>query len=301
MTNWRSSSDRWAVVTIAHRGVAVRCEQQRLDVERRALAPRRERRRGEQPVELERQLLAVLGWEELVELEHAQLLQRWLLDLADEGRQVEGLLVGPGVLDEIRQEDVLAARQRVGGDADEAEQAGDEPLDLVGDRLGVVGVGNLQRADDVQLGAGARAGRVDREVAGVAQRLDLLRSVAPAGEPVGPRLRLGGGEVVGGLAGGLGLPLVDPRPEGGGVEGGEREAEVGQVALGVDEQGGDPGTQHLLDEHDAEAGLARSGHPDDHPVGGQVRRVEPEVGAGALVRGGVDQAAEVEVSHGAPT
>ena len=301
MTNWRSSSERWAVVTIAHRGVRSAREQQRVDVERRALAPRGERRRGEQAVELEGQLLAILRREELVELEHAQLLQRWLLDLADERRQVERLLVGPGVLDEVGQQDVLAARQRVGGDADEAEQAGHEALDLVGDRLGVVGVGHLQRSDDVQLDARPRSGRVDREVAGVPQRLDLLGPVAPAGETVRPRLGLGGGEVVGRLAGRLGLALVDPRAERGGVEVGEREAEVGQVALRVDEQGRDPGAEHLLDEHDAEAGLARSGHPDDDAVGGQIGGVERQVGAGALVLGGVDQPAEMEVSHDVST
>ena len=62
-----------------------------------------------------------------------------------------------------------------------------------------------------------------------------------------------------------------------------------------------PCAQHLLDEHDAEAGLARSGHADDHPVRRQVRRVEPQIGAGALVLGGVDQPAEVQVSHGSST
>ena len=186
-------------------------------------------------------------------------------------------------------------------DPDEAEQAGHEPLDLVGDRLGVVGRRDLQRSDDVQLDARPGSGGVDREVAGVAQRLDLLGPVAPAGEAVRPRLGLGGGEVVGRLAGGLGLALVDPRAERGGVEVGERQAEVGQVALRVDEQGRDPGAQHLLDEHDAEAGLARAGHPDDDAVGRQISRVDGQLGAGALVLGGVDQAAEVQVSHDAST
>ena len=174
-----------------------RGEQHGVDVEGSAFTPRGERRRREQPVELEGQLLPVLRWEELVELEHAQLLQGWVLDPADQRGQVEGLLVGPGVLDEIGQEDVLTARQRVGGDADESEQAGDEPLDLVGDRLRVVRRRDLQRPDDVQLHAGARSWGVDGQIAGVTQRLDLIRSVPPAGEPSRPCRRLGRGEVVG--------------------------------------------------------------------------------------------------------
>ena len=284
----------------APRGVLGR-EQEGLDVERRALAPRGERWRRQQSVEFERQLLAILRREELVEFEHSELLQGRLLDLADESGQIEGLLVRPGMLDEVRQEDVLAARQRVGSDADEAEQAGHEALDLVGDRLGVVRVGHLQRSDDVELDARPRPRRIDGELAGVAQGRDLIGSVAPPGEPVCPRLGLRCGEVVGRLAGRLGLALVDPRAKGSGVEGREREAQVRQVTLGVDEQGGDPGPEHLLDEDDAQAGLAGSGHPDDHAMRRQVGRFEPEFGVRALVFGGVDQPTEVEVSHGAST
>ena len=55
------------------------------------------------------------------------------------------------LMDQVGQQDVLAARQRIGVDADEAEQAADEALDLVADDLGVAHVGRrLQRADDVQ-------------------------------------------------------------------------------------------------------------------------------------------------------
>ena len=94
---------------------------------------------------------AVLRREELVELEHAELADRRLLDHADERRQVEAAPAGPRVVDEVGQQDVLAARQRVGVDADEAEQPGDEALDLVADDLGVADVGRrLQRADDVR-------------------------------------------------------------------------------------------------------------------------------------------------------
>ena len=151
VTNWRSWSLRWAVVTIAQRGLPSAVCSIDVDVERRPGHPRPERRRGEQAVEPHRQRHAVLRREELVELEHAELADRRLLDHADERRQVEAAAGRPLVEDEVRQQDVLAARQRIGLDADQAEQAGDEALDLVADDLGVGDIGGrLQRADDVE-------------------------------------------------------------------------------------------------------------------------------------------------------
>ena len=82
---------------------------------------------------------------------------------------------------------------------------------------------------------------------------------------------------------------------------GERQAEVGEVALGVDQQHGHAGAQRLLDQHDAETGLARSGHADDHAVGRQTigRRGSGcrRRWIGSLVRRRIDRSAEQEVSH----
>jgi hypothetical protein len=67
--------------------------------------------------------------------------------------------------DQVRQQDVLSAGQRIGGDADQPEQARDISLDLVTEQFGVAGVGRrLQRADDVDRNAGLRPRCVDREV-----------------------------------------------------------------------------------------------------------------------------------------
>ena len=235
VTNWRSSSERWAVVTIAHRGVRSAAKSIVSMSSGMPSPTRRTPGEASRPLSLSARSWRSFRWEELIELEHAQLLERWPLDVADERRQVDRLLIGPRVLDEVGQQDVLPARQRVGGHPDEAEQAGNEALDLVGDRFGVVGRRDLQRSDDVQLDARPRSGGVDREVARVAQRLDLIGPVRPGGEAVRPRLGLGRGEVVGRLSGRFGLALVDPRAERGGIEVGERQAEVGQITLRVHE------------------------------------------------------------------
>ena len=119
-------------------------------------------------------------------------------------------------------------------------------------------------------------------------------------QPARPSFHVGRlllGELVRREAGLLGVALVDPRAEVGRREVGEREAEVGEVALGVDQQAGHAGRQRLLDEHDAEAGLARARHAHDHAVGREVAGSDHRRGAGALVRGRIDQLAEAEVSH----
>ena len=168
--------------------------QHRLDVERRAHRPRRERRRRQQPVELHRQRHAVVGGEELVDVEHAQLADRRRRDHADERHQIQRAALAPGVVDQVRQQDVLAARQRVGGDADQAEQPGDVPLDLVGDHLGVTGVIACILVVAVVAAAGDRAipvavlVRVVGEVPDVGDVLNVVDLVAAEPEPADDRV-----------------------------------------------------------------------------------------------------------------
>ena len=50
--------------------------------------------------------------------------------------------------------------------------------------------------------------------------------------------------------------------------------EVREVALRIDDERGHARQQRLLEQHDAEAGLARPGHADDHAVGREVARGE---------------------------
>ena len=299
VTNWRSSSPRWAVVTIAARGLPVRSAQHRPDVQRRAAHPRGERRRGEQTVEPHGERGAVLGREELVELEHAELADRRGLHPADERRQVGAEALAPRVVDQVGQQDVLAARQRVGVDADEAEQAADEPVDLVADGLRVAHVRRRdERADDVQPDPAARSRRVDRHRRRVAQRAD--RRCRPCPNRRGPwstprpgRRRTRRTDLPALWA----SPGLTHGSKSAGARFGERQAQVGQIALRVDQQHRHAGGQRRLDEHDAEPGLARAGHADDHAVGGQVARRQVDEVIGALVRRRIDAAAHEEVGH----
>jgi len=69
---------------------------------------------------------------------------------------------------------------------------------------------------------------------------------------------------------------VDPGLEGRGIQGLEEEQQVAQVPLGIDREDGDPSAQHLLQEHDREAGLSRPRHAHDEPVGQEVGGIELE-------------------------
>jgi hypothetical protein len=193
---------------------------------------------------------------------------------------------------------VLPRRQRVGADAEHPQQAGDVAVDLVRHDLGVLDVPRCgQRADDVQRHAGAGPRCVDGELGAGPQRADALGVHAPPGQALAPRGGLRRGEVRHGQARGGRVTLVDPRLEVARREGGEGQAQVGQVALGVDEQRGHTCGEALLDEHHPEAGLARPGHPDDDAMSGEVGCAQERGLLRALVRGRVDPAAEGEVRH----
>ena len=193
---------------------------------------------------------------------------------------------------------MLAAREWIGLDADQTEEPGDVALDLVADDLGVARVARrLERPDDVHRHTRLTPGRVDREVGGRPQVRDVLRGVPPSEHPLGPEFGLGLGVLVGRLAGGVGLGLVDPWPELGGGQTREGQAEVREVSLGVDQQGRQTAREDLFDEDHPEAGLARSGHADDHAVGGEGVGVEAHLVAGAVVCGRVDVTAEKQFTH----
>ena len=197
--------------------------------------------------------------------------------------------------EDAREQDVLAALDRVGVDPEQRQQAGRDRADLIahGLRVGAIG-GRRERAEHRDGQAGVAAGRVDREVGGVAQALDARAVLAPVCEALGPHLGLRLGEVVGRGAGLGGVVLVDPGPEVLRAQRREGEHEIGQVALGVDHDRRHAVERGLLDDADAEPRLARARHADADGVRGQVLRVVEDVAV--LQRLGLDvvRLAEVE-------
>jgi len=94
------------------------------------------------------------------------------------------------------------------------------------------------------------------------------------------------------------LPLraASPRPPRAkviGLQVREREQQVADVAFRVDRDRWHAVDGGLLEQRQAQAGLAAAGHADAHGVRGQVARVVEQFGA-ELLRGRVVLAAEVE-------
>jgi hypothetical protein len=101
--------------------------------------------------------------------------------------------------------------------------------------------------------------------------------------------------VVGGLEALLPrVVLVDPRQEILGTQLGEGEHQIGEVALGIDDEGGDAVDRSLLEQGEAEAGLAAARHAHAHRVGDQVLRVVQHEPGRRLPRRQIPGASEVE-------
>ena len=138
---------------------------------------------------------------------------------------------------------MLAALDGVGFDADQTEQAGDGGVDMLGEQFGVVEHGGFGGGEGLEHRYGdarVAARRVDADFGGVAQPLDARAVLAPIGQPFGPLLGLGGGQLLDRqvlLAGGF--LRLDPGEEVLGPQQREGQHEVRQVAFGVDEDGGD--------------------------------------------------------------
>jgi hypothetical protein len=87
--------------------------EQALDIERLAFSPNRERRRGQEVVELHGEVSPIFGREEQFQIHNAYLFEWRLLDPADETRDVHVTSFAPRSVEEFRKKDVLAAADRI--------------------------------------------------------------------------------------------------------------------------------------------------------------------------------------------
>ncbi len=165
------------------RGLPVGGEIELVHVERFALQPDLELGRGQQRVEAHRQVEAIFGREEGVHLERAQLLDRRRGDLVDQLLQVEVFALAPGVLEDVGEQDALAAAHRVGVDAGQPQQRRHRAADAFQDRLGLrrpVELGRGQAAHDVERRAHLRAGRKDRVLCALGKQTASDRRRCPS-------------------------------------------------------------------------------------------------------------------------
>ena len=253
--------------------LALGCVEHPLDVKGLPFHPRREAGRRDQVVERHGQAEAVLRRVERLQVEHADLVERRLLDFADDGGDVQVAAFAPGPVEEVGQQDMLAALDGVGVDAEKAEQARDRGQDTVAEGGGVLRDNFRRRgegAQDLEGASGRVAGRVDREIGGLLHAPDPLTVLAPLGQALPPGLRRTRRIIVGRHPFAGGLTLVHPRPEIGRRERREGQQQVAEVALGIDGDRGHAVDGGLFEQGEAQAGLAAAGHAQDHGVRRQV-------------------------------
>ena len=218
---------------------------------------------------------AVLGREERVDVEDAQLAQRRRLDLADQRRQVEVAAQrarrSRSGWRAARTRGSRAGRPR---SRSSAEQAHHRALDLVPQRLGL-GLPRQRRrlrASRRRSAALPPPSRACRSSTSAASRSARIRS-APMPCDSSPAFQSAAVLAASSStrhARGAGVVLAHPRAEVGRRELGEREQQVAHVALRVEDQRRHACEQRLLQQHDPEARLAGARHADDDAVGGQV-------------------------------
>ena len=282
-----------------HRGArpSLRRVEEPSQIERLPLRPGLEAGGGEQVVEPQGEREALLFREEGLEVEDAHAVEGRPLDAVHEAGEIEPAPLRPGRVEQPGDEDVLAARHRVGGNPGEGEQPRRRLLQVAGQEVGIRTHGLRRRGDpaqEVDGPPGAAPRGVDGELGRLLQPADAGDVLAPVGEPPAPELGLPGGELPAVDPGGRGLVLADPGEEGLGAEIRQGEEEVGEIALGVHGDDRDAVDQGFLEQGDSQAGLARAGHADDDRVGGEVAGVVEDGLAAGGAGGGVDPAAEVE-------
>ena len=274
--------------------------EQALDVERLALHPRAEPRRGQQVVERHRELEPLGRREERLEIHDADLLHGRCLDQLNQRGDVEVTSLPPRGIHDCGEQDVFAALDRVGVDAQQSQQARRGRGDPFAHQVGVaeeVSWRRGERLEDRQLQARVGSWRVDGEFRRILQACDAAAVLVPFRQAGLPQVRLRRGPVVRRLAVPPRLVFVYPGPEVRRGEVRERQEEVAEVALRIDHDRRNAIDRGLLQQVDADARLAAAGHADAHGMRDEIRRVVQQVSRLGGLRGRVDRAPKIEESE----
>ena len=264
------------------RGLPRRGGEEAVHGERRTLLPGREGRAGQERVQPGHGLAPLLRRIEGVDMEHAQLGERRMDEVAQDLGQARMLPRPPAVLEQVGQEDVGRALERVGVLPGPGEERGDRGGDPLPDDLGLgvpVQVGRIEPGEHVHRKAGVRSRGEEPEVGSLTQAPDAVDSARVPRHALAPA---GGGPL--GQLGHLDpLPPrlfgVHPGGEVGRSQVRKGQEEVGQISLGIHHHRGDPGQEALLQEPHQETGLPAPGHSHHHAVRGEIGGIDAHRGA----------------------
>ena len=269
--------------------------EQALRVERLALHPRGEAGRGQQVVNLHREAEAILLRIEGLEIHHADAGDRRALNSRDQRGEIEVAAGAPFVIEDLRYQDVLAAGQRIRVFPEQGQHAGGRRLDALAVQIGVVHYRAVRRGKRIQhrYRRDRRAPRrVHPKLRGVLEGFDALAVLPPAGQPFLPERGLGTGVLIQRLAGVRRRARVHPRTKLVGGQPGKRQQDIRHVPFRINGNHRDAVERRLLKHADAEPGLARAGHADDHGVGREVLGVVENEIVSLFAAGLIDAPAE---------
>ncbi len=277
--------------------LAVRVVEQPADIQRLAFEPRGEGRRGEQAVQRHRQFVAILGREEEFQIDDADPIHRRILDAPDQLGEVEVFAGTPSSAENVGNEDVLAAAHRIGINAEETQKARGREADPIEEEFAILEQCRRRRGEggeDRHRNAGRRARREDGEIGRFAQTLDPISILSPRGEAVPPQRALLRGEVVGRQILPLRVAFIDPWPEILRPQLREGEEQIAEIALRIDGDRRHAVERGLLDQADAEPGLAAARHADADGMGHEIARIIEEESGLRLPRGEIVGPSEIE-------
>lgn len=253
-----------------------------------SLEPGSKGRSGNDGVEGHRQLHALLGRVERVQIKHPQLTHGRLLDGADQRRHIERLPLQPGTLDDVGQQDVLARPHRVGLYPDQRQEGRDGALNLFLQSLPILLPvqlgGRSEGLENRDREASLAAGSVDVELGRRSQPGNPLGALPPPGQTFPPRF----GHLlcvrIQRQVPPLGLIGAEPGAKVGRAQFGEGEQQVGEISLGVNHYPRDAVQGGLLQEANPQASLSASGHAHADGVSGQVAGLQQNRRSGVSLR-----------------
>jgi hypothetical protein len=283
-----------------HTRLAAGRVEQRVDVERITLEPHGEVRRRKQSIQIGREGEAIRRGEKAVELQDANALERRVLHLCDERRQVERALGAPRFAEQRRDENVLARAQRFGVDAGERQHARRRRRRARGQQLEVVlhcRGRRLERPQDGERPRRTAARCVDGELRRGSQARDAFGTLSPFRESGFPLLRFAFGVCVDAEVLKPCLVGVGPRREVGGLKIRKRQQQIRKIALGIHGDHRQAVDRRFFDEADAQTSLAAAGHPQDDRMRYEIGGIVEHRSVSHLTACRIDLSSEIEKSE----
>ena len=261
------------------------------DIELFPRVPCRESGRREQRVQREHQRKSIFGGEKRLNVQDPDFVKRRLLDFRDDRPEIEVISGLPFVGENCAKEGAFAAFCRIHIDRKQPEQAGDSGQHALRQRLviglvlrGVKGIHEIHRQ-------ARRASRcVDGKIRLLLHRADPRAILPPGSEAVSPQLRLTRRPVIRRHPLAHGVVLNNPGTKILRFQIGKCQQQIGEVALGINNDSRHAIDSRLFEQREAEPGFSAARHPDADGMGHQIARVVKQ----RLVGTSIDRLSQIE-------